>query len=78
MKMKMQAKIMTCSEAENETLYCAHSVDDAAKKLDVSPTTIRRAAKNLGVKKIRGRGVKGFIVWPRLHGQFGVAMAFAS
>ena len=38
------------------------SVAEAATKLDVSETTIRRAAARAGVKKIAGRTVRGGIL----------------
>lgn len=45
-------------------VYCS-SVGEVAEKLGVSPSTVRRQIRRLGVKRICGRAVAGFVCWPR-------------
>lgn len=48
--------------AINQDLYQHLSVTEAARYLGVSASTIRRAAKRLGVQRIGGRTVRGGIL----------------
>ena len=58
----MNARLITHAEQQATcTAFC--TVAEAAVKLGVSAATIRRAANRLGVKKIHGRRVAGFILF---------------
>ena len=73
----MAATIITNSEAHAQTMYHVFDAAEAAAKLGRSESSIRREAKKLGVKKIKGNSVAGFIVWPHAHGALPVALSFA-
>lgn len=62
----MNARLITAAEHTAAVYACAYGADDAAKQLGVSPTTIRRAARQLGVSRIKGRTVAGFILFEGL------------
>jgi hypothetical protein len=57
----MTAMITTPADVSSNTYACVYNVAEAAKKLGVSERMIRKTAKQLGVKKIAGRGVAGFV-----------------
>jgi transposase-like protein len=71
----MTATYETVQEIGNRTTFVCHSVADAARKLGVSESTIRQTARKLGVRKIAGRSVCGFVVWARRHGPLDVTLA---
>lgn len=50
------------------TTYSCHTLGAAARKLGVSESTIRRVARRLGVTRVAGPAVGGFVVWPLAHG----------
>ena len=57
----MKVTLITAEEINNGVR--AHvSVAEAAERLEVSESTIRRAAKRAGVNKIAGRTVRGGIL----------------
>ena len=61
----MNAKLITHQEKENMVTAWVPSVKDAAKALGVSESTVRKAARKLGVKQVSGRSVAGFVLFER-------------
>ena len=57
----MTAILITAVQQYAETTRCAYSVAEAAQKLRCSETKIRKIAKRLGVRRIAGPTVAGFI-----------------
>ena len=57
----MDARLITISEHQANTLRYAPSAKSAARMLDVSESTVRRAASRLGVLAISGTAVEGFV-----------------
>jgi hypothetical protein len=55
------ATITTHADVRDNTYICVYSVAEAAKRLGKSESTIRKIAKKLGVKKIAGSAVAGFV-----------------
>lgn len=64
----MSATFLPIHLADDATRFHCHTVAAAAKKLGISEATIRRAARSLGVRKIAGPAVAGFVVWAGAHG----------
>jgi hypothetical protein len=58
------ATLTTIEDAGKIVAAYAHNQGLAAQLLGVSTSTIRRTAKRLGVTKLRGPGVAGFIRFP--------------
>ena len=57
----MNARLITTQEqATSVTAFC--TITEAAKTLNCTETTIRRCAKKLGVRKIKGQTAAGFIL----------------
>ena len=59
----MYAEIITPEAAQATTARVAHNVAEAAQYLRVSESTIRKVAKRLGVRRIKGRSVAGVILF---------------
>ncbi len=59
----MTAKIITAEASYATTARVAHNVAEAAQYLRVSESTIRKVAKRLGVRRIKGRSVAGVILF---------------
>lgn len=57
----LTAEIISHNVKQTGTFSCVYDVAEAARKLNVSETTIRRAAKRAGVKRIKGRVVSAFL-----------------
>lgn len=66
----MTPTLLTHAEKETIVAACCHTVADAAKKLGISESAVRRQAKRLGVKRISGRVVAGFVAWPNAAGVY--------
>lgn len=64
----MTATIISQIEHQARTGYVCHSVREAAEKLGVSSATIRRQIKALGVHRVAGDVVTGFVSWANAHG----------
>ncbi len=58
----MTARLITAEE-QQVTVSAFCTVAEAAERLGVSKAKVRRAAYRLGVKKLHGRGVAGFILF---------------
>lgn len=61
----MNAILITATQNSKECNACVYGAAEAAEKLGVSEATIRRTARQLGVKRIAGRAVAGFVKWDR-------------
>lgn len=59
----MAPELMTAVAVQNDVMDCAYSVAEAAKNLGVSEATIRRQCRSLGVTRVAGSTVAGFVVW---------------
>jgi predicted transcriptional regulator len=59
---KMTASLITTAE-QNKMVTAFCTVAEAAKQLGRSESAVRKHAKKLGVKKIKGRGISGFILF---------------
>lgn len=57
----MDAKLITPATHRRNILSCVYSAAEAAERLGVSTTTIRRTVKALGVCRIAGSSVAGFV-----------------
>ena len=57
----MIATVMTHADRLDSVVSCQSTVAEAAAKLGVSESAIRRAARRLGVRKISGPTVAGFV-----------------
>ena len=57
----LDATLITCEDAAENTYRHSHSAADAAEMLGVSESAVRRTAKRLGVKRIAGIAVAGMI-----------------
>jgi DeoR/GlpR family transcriptional regulator of sugar metabolism len=57
----MTTTLITPAEKANLTVACVYNAAEAAAKLGVAETTIRRECRKAGVKKIAGRTVAGFV-----------------
>ena len=60
----MQARLISHEEHQNG-LFLYSSVEEAAKRLGVAETTIRRAARAAGAKRLAGRTIRGFVAFDR-------------
>jgi DeoR/GlpR family transcriptional regulator of sugar metabolism len=60
----MDARLTSHSEHYNDLARCAYTAKEAADMLGVSEATVRRVAKSLGVNKISGRVIAGFVRFP--------------
>ena len=72
----MNARLVTI--AERDRVVSSHlSIDDAARVLRVSDSTLRRVVRRLGVRRIAGPTVAGFILVdePTLH-RLPIAIAY--
>ena len=56
------ATIVTAKQAESMSVR-HYTLPEAARVLQVSETTIRRAMRQAGVRKVRGQYVAGFAVF---------------
>ena len=72
----MNATITTAKDVHDNTYLCVFSVADAAKRLGKSEAAIRKIARKLGVKKIAGSVVAGFLKFDA-H-PLNIVMPFAS
>ena len=59
----MNADLIPAKEQYEMTTSYVSNVKEAAERLEVSETTIRQTAKRLGVKKISGPTVAGFVLF---------------
>jgi hypothetical protein len=59
----MDARLITVEERSQMVAAWSPTVGDAAKSLGVSGSTIRRKAAKLGVRKLSGRSVAGFVLF---------------
>lgn len=76
--MSQTTKLMTHAEQSSTVCACVYNVAEAAAKLGLSESTIRHQAKRLGVKRIAGRVVKGFVAWPNaVHQGVTVVLPYA-
>lgn len=74
----MNATLVTLDHHSKNTGYCVYSVSEAAAKLGCSESAVRREAKKLGVKKIAGRVVAGYISWSHSHGAMDVRLPYSA
>jgi hypothetical protein len=59
----MNARLITVEQRSHMVAAWSPTVDDAAKSLGVSGSTIRRKAAKLGVRKLSGKSVAGFVLF---------------
>lgn len=59
----MQAALITASAQYASVSSYVYGATDAARKLGVSESTVRRHARKLGVRKTVGKAVAGFVCW---------------
>ena len=59
----MNARLITVEERSQMVAAWSPTVDDAAKSLGLSGSTIRRQAAKLGVRKLSGKSVAGFVLF---------------
>lgn len=57
----MNATLITPATHQRNTLSCVYSPAEAAQRLGVSESTVRRAVRKLGVRRIAGATVTGFV-----------------
>lgn len=76
--MTTQPTLVTVDEQYANTGSCQYSAQEAAAKLGVSVSTIRRQCKSLGVTRLSGPTVAAFVAWPHSHGSLPVYLPVAA